>query len=623
MTFRTLLCAYCYFSNLLQQEQNMAWLQAWLGPLNVPTSRNKQSKQSNQVEFQVYSKLGGNYLASLQVEPSKTFESQVHPKVGDSYLTTIIDKQALEAIAKTASRIMPHTPELSWQSMVVEVVGAKALVSWDVDKAKALLKQMHQAAYKERQCLLTLVLGKSTNVLPEVAVYESCTKCVIYGKMALAKQVKKNKVVYVELCALTNMPSLCDLKLNLGNFSISSLPQKLTNLRIENARVKTWPSTLPGLTHLCLHMVDLTATTIQKPTLRVLVGAIQEPTLLVLVARQAGLEGTLPIELSGFPRLNCLDLRGNSLCGDIPSFVKDLACLKRLDLSGNCLSSNIPAFFGDLACLETLDLSSNCLVGTIPTALGRAARLVDLSLQDNYLEGALPSELKHLGLVKVNLSHNQLTGCLSNKVFGPGIQELDLSFNSFSSLEPDAFSDMTALTTCKLSNNRLVGNIPTSIGMLVACVNVDLSHNYLASMPSELGLVGSAARGNLTLLLHDNRITGSIPPQVFTEHISKLDLSNNRLSGRLPSEVGLLRNAETLNLANNRLFGSVPCELGLGRATLVDISGNRFQGKLSKRVSTLGRSGKHRGTLVFDEALVYNHELFAHLDLVPIGNVTY
>ena len=612
-----------------------ACLQAWLGPFKVPTKTNK-------VVFQVYSKLGGNYLTSVQVERRETWDIRVHPEVGVSYLKTMINKQALEAIAKTASRIMPHTPELSWQSMVVEVDGAKpfvsgtkcfvpathfvsgtkAFVSWDDDKAKALLKRLHQATYHKASCVLTLVLGKSAKVLPEVAVYKSCTKCVIHGKMAKQGN-KKNKAAYVELGALTNMPSLGHLVLNHGNFSIPSLPPKLTDLWINHARVKAWPSTLSGLTELRLDVVDLSALagTMGTPTLRVLMGVVQEPTLRVLVAHQASLEGTIPSELAGFPSLTRLDLSRNSLTGDIPSYLGELACLKQLDLSGNFLTSNIPSCLGYLACLEALDLSSNCLVGTIPSDLGRAARLVDLFMKDNYLEGTLPSELKHLGLVHVDLSRNQLTG--SVPTFRPSIYELDLSFNMFSSLAPDAFSGMFNLTHCKLSNNRLVGNIPSSIGMLVACIHVDLSHNYLASMPSELGLVGSAGLGLSTLLLHDNHFAGSIPHQVFNGRVGVLDVSNNRLSGRLPSEVGLLRNAKTLNLANNRLSGSVPCELGLGRATRVDISGNRFQGKLPKQVSALGRSGKHRGTLVFDEALVYNHADFRNLDLVPKGHDTF
>lgn len=584
-------------------------LQAWLGPFKVPT-------KSNKVVFQVYSKLGGNYLTSVQVEQSQRFE-RVYSKVGEEHAR---NKQALEAIAKTASKVMFHTPKLSWHSMVVEVVGTKAFVSWDDDKAKALLKRLHQATYHKALCVLTLVLGKSIKVLPEVAVYKSCTKCVIHGKLAPIKQVKKNKVAYVELGALTNMPSLGHLELNHGDFSIPSLPPKLAELRINHARVKTWPSTLSGLTQLRLYAVDLSALagTMGTSTLRVLLGAVQEPTLRVLVAHQASLEGTIPSELAGFPRLTRLDLSRNSLNGDIPSYLGELACLKALDLSGNFLTSNIPSCLGYLARLEALDLSSNCLVGTIPSDLGRAARLVDLFMKDNYLEGTLPSELKHLDLVHVDLSRNELTG--SVPTFRPSIHELDLSFNMFSSLGPDAFYGMINLTHCKLSNNRLMGNIPSSIGMLVACIHVDLSHNYLASMPSELGLVGSAGLGLSTLLLHDNHIAGSIPHQVFNGRVGVLDVSNNRLSGRLPSQVGLLRNAKTLNLANNRLSGSVPCELGLARATRVDISGNRFQGKLPKQVSALGRSGKHRGTLVFDEALVYNHADFRNLDLFPQGN---
>ena len=192
------------------------------------------------------------------------------------------------------------------------------------------------------------MLSKSIKVLPEVAVYKSCTKCVIHGKMAPTKQVKKNKVAYVELGALTNMPSLGHLVLNHGDFSIPSLPPKLAELRINHARVKTWPSTLSGLTELRLYAVDLSALggTMCTPTLRVLMGVVQEPTLRILVAHQASLEGTIPSELAGFPRLTRLDLSRNSLTGDIPSYLGELACLKALDLSGNFFTSNIPSCLG-------------------------------------------------------------------------------------------------------------------------------------------------------------------------------------------------------------------------------------------------------------------------------------
>lgn len=322
-----------------------------------------------------------------------------------------------------------------------------------------------------------------------------------------------------------------------------------------------------------------------------LLDAIQEPTLRVLVANRAGLECTIPSELGRFSSLESLSLHGNSICNTIPSFS------------------------GDLPCLERLDLSSNCLAGLIPTELGRASQLRTLYLQDNCLEGALPSELKYLS--RVNLSRNQLTGCLPNRMFGLNIQELDLSFNLFSSLAPDVFADMTNLTNCKLNNNRLEGSIPSSIGRLTVASEVDLSHICFTSIPSELGQVGREAIRKVKLLLHDNSITGSMPPQVFNGHVGVLDLSNNRLNGRLPSEVGSLRYAETLNLANNRLSGSVPCELGiLHQTNRVDISGNRFQGKLPKGVSTLGRACTQHATLVFDDTLVYNYQQIPKLVLV-------
>jgi Leucine-rich repeat (LRR) protein len=58
--------------------------------------------------------------------------------------------------------------------------------------------------------------------------------------------------------------------------------------------------------------------------------------------------------------------------------------------------------------------------------------------------------------------------------------------------------------------------------------------------------------------------------------IIELELTNNRLSGSLPAEIGQLENLENLDLRNNQLNGSLPPELGnLFKLRHLYLSGNR------------------------------------------------
>ena len=82
------------------------------------------------------------------------------------------------------------------------------------------------------------------------------------------------------------------------------------------------------------------------------------------------------------------------------------------------------------------------------------------------------------------------------------------------------------------------------------------------TIPSELG---NLKRVDI-FFLHKNRLTGSIPAEVFNGEMGKkvqwLVLSENQLTGSLPEQALMgLRNVKLFSLDHNRLTGTIPSTL--------------------------------------------------------------
>ena len=90
---------------------------------------------------------------------------------------------------------------------------------------------------------------------------------------------------------------------------------------------------------------------------------------------------------------------------------------------------------------------------------------------------------------------------------------------------------------------------------------LDLSDNSLTGrIPSELGNLTNLIR----LYLDNNSLSGSIPPELGSLiNLTNLYLNDNSLTGRIPSELGNLTNLKDWSLRSNRLSGSIPPEVGI------------------------------------------------------------
>ena len=102
-------------------------------------------------------------------------------------------------------------------------------------------------------------------------------------------------------------------------------------------------------------------------------------------------------------------------------------------------------------------------------------------------------------------------------------------------------------------NNILTGIIPSEIGEMALLEYFDISHNRISgTIPSEIKNLNWRIQ---EILLHSNKLTGSLPPLTVQD---KLFVSQNKLTGDIPEAIWGL-NITGLHLEDNKLKGAVSC----------------------------------------------------------------
>ncbi|KAL2250380.1 UNVERIFIED_CONTAM: Receptor-like protein 18 [Sesamum indicum] len=317
--------------------------------------------------------------------------------------------------------------------------------------------------------------------------------------------------------------------------------------------------------------------------------------------------------------LSNIDLRDWGFPGPIPSSIKDLTQLVYLDLSVNQFVGSVPTF-AFLKNLTVINLYSNRLTGRIPDSLWEGLeKLSFLDLRRIHWKGNFHHLCKRnssysfivsrLGtlilascklqkfpflrnlssLMTLDLSDNQLHGEIPNWIWEVGdgfLCFLNLSHNQFSHLqEPYEFRDHHYLDQ---HSNMLRGEIPVPPR---TAVFVDMSSNKF-SFPLSAN-IGYSLTSAVFFSLAKNKIVGTIPPSLCNAtRLQILDLSNNRLHGRIPSclfEITI----GVLNLRRNNLIGDVPYTFPVGCAAwgivlpgriIVNIASNEFNGVLPENL---------------------------------------
>ncbi|KAL3370460.1 hypothetical protein AABB24_007483 [Solanum stoloniferum] len=138
-----------------------------------------------------------------------------------------------------------------------------------------------------------------------------------------------------------------------------------------------------------------------------------------------------------------------------------------------------------------------------------------------------------------------------------------------------------------LTNNSLTGIIPPSVGNATKLMNFSLSGNRVSgNIPKEIGNLSQLA----FLYLFDNQLTGSIPAELFNiSSLLAIHLRYNSLSGPLLLDKGnIVSNLYFLSVSNNQISGCIPSNIcQLTELQVFSLSFNNIIGDIPKNIDCL------------------------------------
>lgn len=308
------------------------------------------------------------------------------------------------------------------------------------------------------------------------------------------------------------------------------------------------------------------------------------------------LVGFIPENLGYLKNLIIFDLGFNFISGQIPDSIGSLPNLQTLILNANSISGTIPSSIGRLSLLEWMDLSNNQLTTSLPESLGNLHKLTFLSVYNNFLNGSVT--LRHFSnltaLKTLRAENNKLTFHPNVRKWVPPFQLEVLRIGSWDlgPRFPLWLRFQTNLTELDISNANISDNMPDWFWSAFSNMDfLNISHNrILGKLPQDLGFLST----NAVVDLSDNGFEGSFPASFNRADLAFLDLSTNRVSGYLNQFLcprnKQPRQLKVLNLANNDLSGVIPnCWGNWDSLEVLNFENNRLSGRIPKSVGKLSK----------------------------------
>ncbi|XP_071699001.1 uncharacterized protein [Rutidosis leptorrhynchoides] len=268
--------------------------------------------------------------------------------------------------------------------------------------------------------------------------------------------------------------------------------------------------------------------------------------------------------------------------GPIPEGLWTLIYLTNLNIGQNYLTGPLSPSIGNLTRMQWMTLGINALSGELPPELGRLTDLRSLAIGTNSFNGSLPSELGNLRrLEQLYIDSSGLGGEIPSTFANlQSLATVWASDNAFTGRIPDFIGNWTQLTSLRFEGNSFEGSIPALFSQLTSLQELRITGLSNQTLDFITNLKSLAV-----LVLRNNRITGRIPTNIgeFT-NLTRLDLSFNNMTGPIPEALFNLSQINFLFLGNNSLNGTLPA-VKSASLTNIDLSYNELSGTLPSWVN--------------------------------------
>ncbi|XP_013740481.3 receptor like protein 26-like [Brassica rapa] len=255
--------------------------------------------------------------------------------------------------------------------------------------------------------------------------------------------------------------------------------------------------------------------------------------------------------------------------------------LRYLNLShNNFTSSSLPSEFSNLNKLEVLSLSFNGFIGQVPSSISNLIHLTHLNISHNEFTGSFTLVRNLTKLSFLDLSFNKFSGAIPSDILFtmPFLTHLDLKKNSFTgTIKVPNSPSSSRLVFLSLGQNQFKGQILKPISKLINLSHLDVS-SVNTTYPIDLNIF-SPLKSLLVLYVSRNSLLpSSLNSSDISLHLESLVMRGCGIT-EFPTIIKTLQNLQYIDLSSNKIKGKVPEWLWkLPRLFQVNLVNNFFTG---------------------------------------------